>query len=265
MWYSAFSSSNSPLTAARVTWRHVVDGALQFLLQNGNGALQALLLRFRQLAVLLRVHHAVAVPGGEAESGRRAHQRDALVLGALADRAHPLLLSFAEFRLDLALLGAIFGGLERGRDSRPQILHQARHVLPEPGCPPGGQLDGARLVRRVEIEYVAPIGRRRAALHQLLEMSPYDRAAAEALGSHREQVVAIAPDADPELDCIHRARLAEDLREILQLVGRLELELVRIAAPAEIGGRQRAAGIGMRGAHVHIKNQQTLFAADKRG
>ena len=146
-----------------------------------------------------------------------------------------MLLSFAEFRLDLAVLGAILIGLERDRDARPQILHQARHVLPEPGCPPGGQLDGARLVRRVEIEYVAPIGRRLTALHQPLEMSPYDRATAEALGSHREQVVTIAPDTDSELDCIHRPRLAEDLREVLQLVGRLELELVRIAAPAEIG------------------------------
>jgi hypothetical protein len=229
--------------------RHVADGALQLLVEGGDGLLQPLALRLRQLLEILRAHHFVALARGEAEAGRRAHERHALLGGAIADLPHGLLLPVDELLLDLAAPRAVLVGLERRGNGRPQVLDQPRHVLPEGGRAPGRQLKGARPVRRREVEYVAPVGRRFPARRLALQEPAHDRVAADALRAHGEQVVSVAHDANPEADRLQRALLAERVCEVLQLVGGLELESRGVAAAAELAGRERPHGNGS-GAHI---------------
>jgi hypothetical protein len=157
--------------------RRLLDHALQVGLQRGDRILEALLLLLGQLVELLRAHHLVLAHRREAEPARRAQQRDALRLGVLADLAEGLLLVLAEGGFDLLPPAAVLVGLERGRDPGAQVLHQPLHALLEARRAAGGQAQRARLVRRVEVEHVAPVRRHFARGGGLLQEAAYDGAA----------------------------------------------------------------------------------------
>jgi hypothetical protein len=209
------------LTAALVTWR---------------------LSSRRQRCELLGPHHGLLVHRREAEAAGRAQQRDAVLARTLADSAHALLLAPLELRFDFLHARAVLVGLERGRDAGAQVLHQALHAAAQLRGAPRRHLEGARAVRGLEIEHVAPVRGHGAPARLLLEDAPHHRAPPDPLGPHRVQVVALAAHANAEADRAACARLPRRLRQVGEIVRGAKLELRRLAAAAELRRRQRPDG-----------------------
>jgi hypothetical protein len=218
--------------------RHLVQKIGELLLQRRDQRLVALLLGGRQPAELLRPHHAFLAERAEGEAARRAHQQDLHLLGALAHLVHRAVVALGELGLDLLVAVAVLVALERRRDRGAQVFHQARHVGLEGARSPRGQAQRARPVGRFEVVDVAPVRGRGQAGGLRFQPAAHQRVPAEALRAHGEQVVALAPHADAELDCFERAALAECFASRLELGGGGKGQALRVAAPAQALQRQ---------------------------
>ncbi len=220
--------------------RHVLDDGFQLLLQPGDRRLEALALGLGQGAEAVRLHHRVLFQRREGEARRRAHQGDALRARLVADRRDGVLLALVELGLDLLAAGAVLVGLEGGRDAGLQVLDELAHVLPELRRAAGGELQPRGLVRRVEVEHVAPVRRHRLACGALGEQLPHDRVPPVPLGSHGVEVEPLGADADAEADRLHRPRLREHPFRVLQVVGGGEARRGQVAAAAQLLGGEPA-------------------------
>ena len=140
--------------------------------------------------------------------------------------------------------------LEQLRDARGQEVNRPVHVLAEGDGQGARQGEQAGLVGAVEVVHVAAVGRRGAlrtdALEQLLDGGGPPGAAQAA----DKDVVARPVELDAELQGFQGALLPDDALERLQVGRGLEVELRRVAAPAELVGENLAglaSGLGESG------------------
>jgi len=131
-------------------------------------------------------------------------------------------------------------GIQIYRDAGAQIVDQPLHVALEGGAPPWRHGDGPRPLRRAEVEDVAPVPRHRTRAGRAVEVAPGDRAPANALRAHCEEVVAVLADADAEGNCLDRPRLPDDVVDVRQFVGGRECEGITRARTPQLFRRQSA-------------------------
>src|SRR5262249_39306479 len=122
------------------------------------------------------------------------------------------------------------------------LLDQLLHVVGELLAAADRQADGARAMRIGERVHVHPVRRHLFVLRLLLQILQHGRVLARARGPEGEEVVALVAHADAEAHGFERAGLAERVLERLQLGGRREPELRRVADAAQRFDRKRRDG-----------------------
>lgn len=212
---------------------------MQLLLQSLDVGLDPLAVFLGQALEDLRRDHFAALHRREGEADRRAHQGDAARLGVFLDFLQGVLLALLDLLLQDLPARAVFLALEGRAQGVPNVLDEARHVGLENRAAARVELQDARLARLLEVADVAPVERQRLGLGLFLEEAPRDRVLADALGAQRVDVVARPAHADAEAERLDRPLLSHDLGQILEVVGRLEGELFRRAAPAQCIRGQR--------------------------
>ena len=218
--------------------RDPLDDLLQFLLQFLDRVLDLLALLQRQLFVFLRSDHLAAAHRRHGIAARRAHQLNAAlqrpIRQFLEGAVVPLLGLLFDF-LDAVL---VLLQLQRGGNRGLEFLHQLRHVTLQLGAQAGRQAERPGLVRLLEVVDVAPVVGR-GFVGGLFAQEVVDGGAFAQPGrAEHEHVVPVPPNADAELDRVQRAGLAENLLQILQVVGGLERQMVCRAAPSQLGGTE---------------------------
>lgn len=93
---------------------------------------------------------------------------------------------------------------------------------------------------RIEVVHVAKVGRRRLPRGALVQDEPHQSALTRTRRAEGAEMVALAPDAGAEAQCLERARLAQDGVERLQVGRGLEPELGGIAAAVELRRFERS-------------------------
>ena len=123
--------------------------------------------------------------------------------------------------------------LERARDLPTRGTDELGHLLRERASSTGGQADRIRPVGLAEVVHVHPVLGRRARGGEALERVPHDRGASRAGHPGDEEVVAGGFDLEPELDRVDCPRLADHLRQRLDVRRRAERQRARVDVPAK--------------------------------
>ncbi|MEJ2337021.1 MAG: hypothetical protein P8Y26_15510, partial [Gemmatimonadales bacterium] len=127
----------------------------------------------------------------------------------------------------------ILFALERRLERRPQLLQDVVHVRGELGPLTRRHEQRDRTVGFVEVVDVADVRRNRLAGRPLLQELADDPLLVGLFGTQRIDVESGLADPHPEPDRVGGALLPYDLVHDLQIGGRLEIELLGIAAPPE--------------------------------
>ena len=240
--------------------QHLQDLA-QLVLQATDGRADALLLIVGQLVEVVGRDDLAVARGDKGEAARGAQQEDLLAFGFVAQGLERGFFTLAEGVLDGLGLGAVLVAFEQPGDGAAQVVHQLGHLVAQVGAPARGEAQGLRFVRLLEVVQVAPLGRvglgGRLACQQLL----HHAALAHARGALHIDVVALMAHAGAELHGLHRAHLADQLAQVFQLGGGLEIELMGIAGVVQLRGSQGGqVGHQGHGRWVHC----TVAAAKQR-
>jgi len=189
--------------------RHLVDDALELLLQSLDSGGDALALPLGQLLVLFRIDHHTAAHGRERKSRRRMDERDALALRLLAEILKRFALALAEPLAELFRARAILLALERGGNRGQRLFGELAHRIAQLRSAAGRQLEGLGSVGLLEVVHVAPVGglRRRRGLG--FQEAAHQRVLAHARRPEHEYVIAGAAYRHTEAHCVDRAFLAD--------------------------------------------------------
>ncbi len=184
--------------------------------------------------------------GGDHEAHRRAQHHQPPLFRAVHQFIERLFVLLAEVLFDCAALALIIVGLEIGGYVVRQIVDHGLHGRAQADRHTGGQLDGRRLVRRVEIVDVDPV-RRHGPLGRLLCQQRSQRAVPPVAGIAENEEVEIAVGNS----CGQRYRLEGPvLPEQPHFRGRpggLALENADVKRRAKLLVRQRNAGFDFAG------------------
>ena len=200
------------------------EDLLQLLLQ--------LLDRFPDLLPLLlgpplELLHGDDLPvtdGREGEALGRTDQRQAPLPGLLLQRFQGFLLLLLRLFLEALLSGLVLLALERRPKGRPQLVEKVFDVVPEAPADPGGKHQRPGTVRIVEVVDVAEVRGDRGTLGPPLEVVDHDGALVGLFRPQRVDVESLSPNADPELNGPDDPDLADDLLDLLQLLGGVEVQ-----------------------------------------
>lgn len=209
---------------------------LQPLLEGRHHRLDALLLRVRQLFVIVRSNHLPVLDRAEGEAPRRLEQGHPLLFRLRPQILERLLLALLGFHVDVLQPGAVFVALEAGGDGAFQLLHQLFHAVPQAhrAARRQGQCPGT--VGMVEIVDVAPVAGSGGFPGVGLEIGLHQGVLAQAMGAEDEQVVALPSDADAEAHRFQGLVLAHGFGHGLQLRRGIEAEVVGVAAGIQLFG-----------------------------
>lgn len=180
---------------------------------------------------------------------RGAQQRDAELLGLVAELAQGGLLALLGFFLQGLDAVAVLVALEHRGDRRHQLLDEALHVVAEGGSAPAGQVQQARVGGVVEVPHVAPVGWGRALVALFLQQAGDDLVAAAAGVTEHEQVVTLAGDVEPEADRVDRAGVDVGGVELRQFGGAFEAERIGRAGGVQAFRRKRCGNGHGRASH----------------
>ncbi len=164
-------------------------------------------------------------------------QGEALFLHFLFELLEPVLLLFRD-RFDqrhplLAVLLRIEQAPQVGRERLDQLVHR----FPKGASVARGKHQPARLVVVLKVVHVDQIRQTGLAELQAVEHAPHDGRATAAHVAGDEDVVALAAHRQAQPQSLHRPVLTNDVdRAVFHLIGGLEGELARIAAPAQLVG-----------------------------
>ncbi len=191
------------------------------------------LLLVGKLFEILRPHRFLALDGSEDEAVGRAQQGDALLARLLPQLPQRTLLAFLEFLLDGLEPDPVFLALEGCADGLAKFIDELLHVAHELAAAAGRNAQQARFVRIGKVVDIAPVARRRLAGRLRLEQATHRSMAAAARVAEHEEIESGLLDVDAETHRIERARLADDIRGIVQFLCRLEVQQGGIATAQE--------------------------------
>ncbi len=219
--------------------RQLVNDLGQLFLERGNHRFGAFLVLLRQLFVVLRRQHFAFFHGRKRHAGRSADQGDLVRLRLPVEFLEGMLVLFLDLFFQFMPAGPVFLALKCRRDGHPQVIHQLLDIAPQTNAHAGRQSQHVRLVRLGKIIDITPVGRNRLTGGPLAEKLLNHVVFAGSRRPQHEQVVAFAPDANAELQGLDGARLPQHFRQIFKFGGRLEIELLGIAARAQRFGFER--------------------------
>ncbi len=186
----------------------------------------------RQPLEFFRGDHLPVAHRRDGQSRRSLQHGQLAGLSFLAQLRKRSLLPLAERLLHFMHPGPIFLALECRRQDIFQVFCETFHVLAELDPPPGGELQGSGGAWLFKVVYVAPFGGDRPIGRRGLEGLQDQVTLPDPFRTQRENVVAFLPDPDTELHRLDRSGLPDEVPQMLELFGSLELELIRIAALA---------------------------------
>ena len=125
------------LHIAAPTW-HLLDHAVEIILQFGHSRFDRRPLFSAQLLIFLGFDHLTRLHRREREPGRRAHQPDIRTLGFLVEGLKFLFLAFLQALFDLLASRTIFIALQRRRHRVGELFDKLVHVVSELCGGPGG-------------------------------------------------------------------------------------------------------------------------------
>ena len=209
---------------------------LGFLLQFLDAGLDPLLVLVGEVFHLLRRNHLPLAHRRKDQTRWRSQRRQAAVLRHCPQLFKGLLLLLLQF-LDHGLPAVLeVLAFEGGAQGIAHIFHQVAHALGQFSTGPGIQDQIAGLVRLLKIVDIAEVGRDVLSRGPLPEEPPDQRVAAGAALPQRVDVVAVAPDADPEVQGRQGPRLAEKAVQLLEVAGAFEVELCGRADRSQLFG-----------------------------
>ena len=215
--------------------RDPLDDLLQFLLQFLDRVLDLPTLLPGQLFVFLRPDHLPAADRRHGIAARCADQLNAALQRPIREFLEGPVVSLLGLLFDFLNAVLVLFQLQRGGNGGLEFFHQMRHVTLQLGSQTGRQAERPGLVRLLEVVDVAPVVGR-GLVGGLFAQEVVDRGAfAEPGRAEHEHVVPIPPNADPKLDGVQRRGLAQNLLQILQLIGALECQMICRAAPSQLG------------------------------
>jgi hypothetical protein len=137
---------------------------------------------------------------GQRQAQRCSNQGDVPVGGSPSQILERLVAPDAGLFVNLLQALPVFVCLECGGDGGTQLVDEPRDVVTELRSHAFRQRDRPWTVRLVEVVNVTPVARGRLGRRLFLEEPPDDRMLSGARRAEREDVIAVAPHADAELN-----------------------------------------------------------------
>ena len=144
-----------------------------------------------------------------------------------------------ETLVDNATPGPVTVTFEGGGDGGPQLVDQPGHIGGQRRGTPRRQAQDPRAMRFIEIVDVAPVvGNRLVGCPQFEETADQAELAGT-VGAHGEQIESMVLHTDSETNGGNRPVLADHIFDGVDLGGRREGKIIRIARRIQEPGRQR--------------------------